>query len=1220
MNTQTAIGLACVLVGCPVHADDLADILGSPTNDWHIAGKTVVSEVNGRSVLGSAPSGLTLTSLRRIAPDSELSVQLRFAPVERKALSFSAFLGLSNPDDTARTQSSLTLGAAANEELTSVVVSFPPPKGETYRPQDIYSLRVPAKISEKWPEIVRKKIEQDNATVPLPTNRWLNLRYVLRKDNVQVWLDDRLLREVTGADAISEGHFRLSFWQGLEMASVRVRGLPPDDPLFEPVPLDGYLTASKPAGNAVKPGQAKIGGVPFVVPETDDRRLNFIDLGRSWMRFGLLEGDFDGRVEPARWRGALSGEPGRIQFRVRNARYSKLHLLASYDGARDTIPLVSVQFYRPSSGFPVTFSTRVEKGRPHLVTVPLEPDVASKFSDADYLEFELTKEVRLYRSYPDPIEYSEHAGGLPSGVHVYAITLERPAVNADFQPDKFANIWTAPATPSYTVKLSNRTAQPRSVRLNLSTDSHDHLDKTSTKRFVNLAANAEETVQIPVTLKRYGYHDVKLRVEDKDGAHTLEKSLAFLHPDTRERGGWEEGKGPIFGFWDWNGGHGTVSGMARWEIMFPVGIESSFHSFQHEAYTDEDRAFAEKHGMLTHFIGRFIPHKTMLGGVDYDPNKPDEMKARFTEFLRNTPIAKPSAINKPELAMCWAEPQLGPVSYRSIPEYYGDPPYEMTEKEKENYEKFLGEFLFMARAIKQVYPNAKVLLPWGLPLFPVPFLRNSKEATELMDGPALDMVLFERIPEMQIHQITYASQLWQLKQEWLKHSPKPWPKFTSIEGPCVSPSAPAALTPDQEADHTVRAHLVQAAYGTTRHLGFPTASRCAGPWGESHYGNGLVERIPILTPKPVYVAYATMTRQLNRMNFVKTIDTGNTTVFCLQFKHYKTGELLHIFWTLRGTRPVTIETNNESRITSYDSMDNETALDANGSKITFTLSASPIYIRGLQNDAKVAGLGKPDHSDSKPASGSLKLANLGDGSWRISTETDEDYATSHIEFVKRFPGKMTVQPIAADKPQGGKALAVHLEKQEKERKVMPFYTTLVPAKPIAIPGKASHLGLWVRAAGDWGRVVYCLRDAKGERWLSVGKKGEWNCDDVHNWSAFNFDGWRYLRFELPGNTAWDCYREAGTSFWGYYGPGDGIVDLPFALEKIMVERRTHVIQVDELKPANPDDVFLGDLFAEYQKPFDKREETVRQSRLRMISSGEGSSSKQQTDAPQNPYH
>jgi hypothetical protein len=47
--------------------------------------------------------------------------------------------------------------------------------------------------------------------------------------------------------------------------------------------------------------------------------------------------------------------------------------------------------------------------------------------------------------------------GLASGVHVFAATLEKPAVEVDLQPDKFAHIWTAPEQPSYTVTLRNTT-------------------------------------------------------------------------------------------------------------------------------------------------------------------------------------------------------------------------------------------------------------------------------------------------------------------------------------------------------------------------------------------------------------------------------------------------------------------------------------------------------------------------------------------------------------------------------------------------------------------------------------------------------------------------------------------------------------------------------------------------------------------------------------------
>ena len=60
-----------------------------------------------------------------------------------------------------------------------------------------------------------------------------------------------------------------------------------------------------------------------------------------------------------------------------------------------------------------------------------------------------------------------------------------------------------------------------------------------------------------------------------------------------------------------------------------------------------------------------------------------------------------------------------------------------------------------------------------------------------------------------------------------------------------------------------------------------------------------------------------------------------------------------------------------------------------------------------------------------------------------------------------------------------------------------------------------------------------------------------------------------------------------------------VVDLPLTLEKIIVERRTHVIHATEQWQANPDDVVLGTLHAEYEAPADKTAEAVRVSRLRM---------------------
>jgi hypothetical protein len=115
--------------------------------------------------------------------------------------------------------------------------------------------------------------------------------------------------------------------------------------------------------------------------------------------------------------------------------------------------------------------------------------------------------------------------------------------------------------------------------------------------------------------------------------------------------------------------------------------------------------------------------------------------------------------------------------------------------------------------------------------------------------------------------------------------------------------------------------------------------------------------------------------------------------------------------------------------------------------------------------------------------------------------------------------------------------------------------------------------------------------------VSAGTKDQWNCNDLHGWSSFNFDGWRYLRFELPGHTEWDSFREYGTTWWGS-SEGDGVVDLPLVVEKIIVERRTHVLYVNDVQPANPADVLLGKLTAEYETPREATPQAVALNQLR----------------------
>jgi hypothetical protein len=1210
-----------VVLAFPVHAEDtkLAVKLGPSEAAWQVApyqgGKIDAVDIDGAAAVGA--NGLVLTTKAALARDTELLVRFRITLPKGQGSGLTLVAGQKKPGDSTANPLGLQLHVHPAPDTESVTWTLSPMPGEKQGLAGNSTARALPANRLLMPEMTRQRIEQDFAAEPTLSKRWLTLRYELRKQAARVWLDGRLLRESRHPDIDTTGFLRLTFLNGTQVSEVAVRDLPAEDARFETIRLDHDLNTAQFKGGPVKREAADkpvvVGGVPFVLPTADEHGRNHIDLKPSWLRGGLVEGGHDSAYgDLPRWRGATERDPGRIQFRVPYAPYTKLHLLAAFTGEADTTPTVTAQFFREYAGHPVNFTGKVPnfaaaspaslplplaggtKANLHRVTIVLDPNGPVAFSDQRHVEFELTKEVRIYRAFPDPTYYSMHGAGLPSGVHVFGVTLERPAVTVDFQPDQVAHIWTAPAQPSYTAKLKNTTAAEQPVNLDLTTTSHDGSEKTVVRQAVKLAAGAEQAVKLPLTLKRHGYHAVKLKIRSAGEERTQTRSLAFLHADTRERGNWAEGKGPIFGMWDWNGGHQTISGLDRLRVLAALGMESSMGSFTH--LPAEDQKYLESIGAKSFFVAyQLAMTKDTLGGKEWDPKKPAEMQEALITWLKTQPYTKPSKINEPELAVFFAEPLLGPISYMSLPEYYGELPYQMTAEEKAAYQKYHDQFVIAAKAIKKEWPQAKCLMPWGIPNFPIPFLRQSKEATELMDGPAIDMVLFERMPEMQLHQVTFSSAMWQLRQEWNKTG-KPWPKLITIEGPGTSPARPGAVTPQQEADHTVRAVLLLASYNTTRFLGWPGASHCAGYWGEQHYGSGLCEPIPLLSPRPVYSSYATLTRQLNRMNFVKVVPTSSPTVFCLQFKHYKSGELLYVMWTLRGKRPVSLEIPKGSTFAVFDSMDNAAPVPEKEGKATFTIDTSPVYLRGLAADPKFT-LGTPDHSDAKPGANSVALADLGDGSWKLSAERDMDYEDVHPEFIKKFTGPFSVHPAVG--PDGkGKALAVRLEKQPKERRTMPFYTTLVPPKPIVIGGKASHLGLWVKAASDWGRVVYCLKDGKGERWLSVGKKGEWNVDDTHNWSAFNFDGWRYLTFEMPANAPYDLYREAGTTFWGNYG-GDMIVDLPLTLEKILIERRTHVIHATEQLPAAADDVLLGSLHAEYETPADRTDEAVRLSRLRM---------------------
>jgi hypothetical protein len=777
------------------------------------------------------------------------------------------------------------------------------------------------------------------------------------------------------------------------------------------------------------------------------------------------------------------------------------------------------------------------------------------------------------------------------------MTLEKAGVDIDLQPENFGHVWTAPAKPKYNVELRNGTGKATTAKLTIKTRSHDGKDITEQQQEIALPADSSPVkASLALNPTRYGLHELEVTVDAGGEKPVYRRSLAYLHEDTREKEQWQHGRGPIFGYWAWGGGHDTPKADKEIAVMAAAGAETSTANYS--LSPPEIQALAEKH--------RFVSENAFFGGSMYYagfyqwyqgapkwvPDDPEASGKNLIEALKKGGVAQAGPISRPTFIPFFAEPQFGTITTGIWPSHYGEE-YKLTESEQKVFEDMRAKFVAGARAIRKEWPNLKILLPYGDPMVAASMMRLAPETRELVDGVAIDIPGFERLPEQQVNQVVL-NRLYPIMKDIRQYVKDPY--FVLIEGTCVS-STDLDTGQEEQADVSVRNFLVFMGYGVNIFESGSSPFDCANYWGENHYGGGWSGRLPLAMPKLAYANYATMSRHLNRANFSKWVPTGSTSTYCEQFKHYKTGELVHALWTIRGKRPVTIKAPAGAMLEIYDQNDNVTKLAEKNGAVTFTVDQSPQFLHGLTADPEIT-LGESDHSDAKPAEFSEKIANLGDGSWELRMQEDPEYAKNKAIQIERFLGEMDGKTVEVPKAQGRKALAIHLKKQEKDRGVMPFYTTVVPKKPITIDGKANALGLWVHAASDWGRVVYDVRDAKGEKWISVGTKDDWNCDDIHGWSHFAFDGWRYLRFQLPSSLPYDSYREHGTSWWGSYG-GDGVVDLPIRLEKIIVERRPKAIYGNDLVEVKADDVLLGDLYAEYASEDDDDDEAVRVSKIRM---------------------
>lgn len=1066
----------------------------------------------------------------------------------------------------------------------------------------------PADISPFSPEMFRLETEAELDRMPRLDAMWIPLRIEVWRSFVRMYAHGWLVAEKS-ADRDVQGAVAIEFRGPARLAALTVRARDANATAgFVPVPLDarcnGTSRLSREGGEALR-GDQVLHGIPWVLPTGSP--FDFVDVGQSVFRFRMgtsYSAHFDPRVttpEPNRF------EPGRIQLIVPARAYRRAWLLAAAEEKPHHVPRVTLRFYKPYTAWSVDAAAQVPSyaedfsgdaiqsvlvqdlaGRTRrLWLVPVELDaahLAAEFQGEDGMALELTKEIRPNIGWPDPANYSYQAGGLPSSVHLYGLTLEEAPVWAYGTSGAHGNTFTDPQTPVWQVLVSNQTDRPLRPVVEVAVitpygESADRLQQT-----VSLAAREAKRVAFSPRVPVWGLYEVRTTVSVDDWQQSRKGALlrlpAFARRETPQTSPW--------GVWDWSGGHGTNPNReenARLLVAFGAINHYDLQEVDRRNKTVENLyAFRKKWGLgADHYriIGRTMPE-----WVAKDPIQPADREAYRHEIGQRVRQLKEE---HPDLLYvnCFAENSVSLRTTHGVRAWaLGLPEYELTGMEQRRVRQMLEAARAGALGVRQYAPDVKFLFGHCAANFFWPFFRESDWDWDLFAGFGLDLPQFERMPERQ-PRATEPSLLYFLKKELEQRG------YASKELVHLESYFPAshelALGYRGQADSIVRTAVLSLALGTTKFMHTWSLHDCADRWGSQHYGCcGLIARHPEYNPKPAAAAFATMTRMLDMARYDGWMATGSFSAFCVRFR--ADDRWVYAVWTIRGSRPLRLRPAAESvRLERVDENGNLFDVHMRDGEGEVVLTPTPQWIVARGGSLAEVHAGDSFYTEG-PGPYRRVLDDFERVSWRVRSLPYPRFASNHWDVVREAV-PLQIEPIQSADRTSAVLRVSWAGPYPTNKPCVGFYAVLEPSQPIRIPGQARALGMYGKGASQWFRVVYELQDAQGETWLSCGQKDAWNADDIHSWSYFNHDGWRYMEFSLPANAPGDHYREASSYSWGC--DEEGIVDLPLTLTRVIIEMRTHVLYVNEMLPVTNFTIELDDLMAVYDTPYFMTDEPVR---------------------------
>jgi len=1101
-----------------------------------------------RFLLGS----ILATGLCAVAADESI---LRLKPPAASEFTIEAEVAFAHPLSPVRLEAGGALEAAPDDADSKIELRLVRDGAAVQTATELLK-PVPHK---DWGGGAYEEIEAAARNMPGWRGRHFRLRADVSPRGVWFWFDGRAVGELPLATGISE--VRLHLPPGANAREFRVTQTRSARGGYQPVDLNGYGNMPN---TGAPTGQFQVDGVPFELGSSG------IDVSQAALRLrkrptgpGSLYGKQFNSIS------AMDGDPVTILLRVPKRYYRRLWLLAasSDDRALSTKLTVRLARYRgaggaffadsevtvprsdekPRNGIPPSIESK--RGRLWLIEVPLRSgalqdvlaadvlkaqgnpsEVLKLDADVPWLDIELTRELRADLNCMLPL-------GPQSGVRVYGATLEESPIRLVVTSPALGHLFTPEQAPLFDVHLANTTTASQTATL--TTESNGPRGSaTRQEATINLLPGESRTEHIVLPRAQMGKFDAMFRLTDARGAVLVERATTYavLPPDTRKA----ESDSP-FGLWSWGGGHLTPPNEIEAALMRRAGARHTLGA----GYPSK-----REHGVGT--------GTDIVTGIYYsDQPVPGEPAAAAQEMIEKM---KTRGSHPSYWQIYWEDRISDNHHWRFPAALIGRPPAPLSAEERARFDAYWNRALAYAKLSKTSLPQEKLALgAW--PNFTEEFLRRGFPAN-LLDALSLEVGGYrmqpERPPDIDDVNALYFIQEWKKRYGYQRLD-------TIMVEALFHGTAPGYMSERDQANYYVRDFLLSLSYGVKLFGMSAMITDVANDYYRSNWGSvGLCHRAPEPSPKLSYVAYSTMTSVLDRARYAGRADTGSTSVYALHFIAGD-GENIYAMWTTRGRRDAALTFAGEARGEVIDAMNNRTDLDAR----SVTLSESPVYVKTRSRLARVTPAA-PVY-DEHPPGDSVALDSLGDLSrWQPRTARDELLEEGNPRYPRR-PGVFHFER-ATDAVRGA-AIEVKADAAPGSP-LLPMYGVLERREPIRIAGQPRRLGLWVNGNSGWGRITFAFTDAKGERWTGVG-----GSEDSYGYGFVNFDGWRWVEVDIPGQFRHD-YPWPHNGNWDARG-GDKIVDYPISLDTIIVELRDHVVYVNDLVPVRDNRVRVCDLRAIY---------------------------------------